>query len=93
MEDKETNNTQIFFGIRLIDLDTRIDTIVEAAVRRVLADKEPPKYYSMIEAAKRTGKSIHTLYTDHSRGRLHGFKCGRHVRFTEEQLVAYLEGR
>jgi excisionase family DNA binding protein len=93
MKDDDTNNTQIFFGIRLVDLDTRLDTIVEAAVRRVLAEKEPPKYYSMIEAAKRTGKSIHTLYTDHSRGRLSAFKSGRHLRFSEAQLVAYLEGK
>lgn len=93
MEQSNTNNPQVFIGITLVELDTRLDIIVEAAVRRVLADKEPPKYYSLQEAAKYTGKALSTLYTDHSRGRLKAFKSGRHLRFSEEQLQAYLEGR
>lgn len=67
--------------------------IVEKAVLRALEQKEPVKYYTMQEAARRTGKALSTLYTDHCRGRLKGFKSGRHLRFTEEQLVDYLEGR
>jgi len=93
MSQTETKIPQVFLGLPLEEFGEKIGNIVEEKVKKVLQDKEPVKYYSMREASLRTGKSIHTLYTDHSRGRLHGFKCGKHVRFTEEQLVAYLEGR
>jgi excisionase family DNA binding protein len=93
MSQNETKFAHVFLGIPFEEFRERIGSIVEERVKRVLAEKEPKKYYSMKEAAKRTGKSIHTLYTDHSRGRLQGFKCGKHVKFTEDQLVKYLEGR
>lgn len=93
MEDSQTNSPQILIGIPLVNFEARIDSIVEAALKRVLADKEPPKYFSIQEASKYTGKALSTLYTDHCRGRLKAFKSGRHLRFTEEQLQAYLEGR
>lgn len=93
MEGHNKLNQQILIGIPLSDFDDRIGTIVEAAVKRVIAEKEPLKYFSIQEASKYTGKAISTLYTDHSRGRLKAFKSGRHLRFTEQQLRDYLEGR
>ena len=84
---------QVLLSIPMSEFEVNLGNIVEQAVKRALEQKEPVRYYSMNEAVKRTGKSKSTLYTDHSRGRLHGFKCGRQVRFTEEQLVNYLEGR
>jgi len=84
---------QLFLSIPISDLEVRIGVIVEKAVQKAIEEKEPVRYYSMNDAVLRTGKAKSTLYTDHCKGRLHGFKCGRQVRFTEEQLVAYLEGR
>ena len=80
---------QVFISMPIADFEIRISDLVEAAVSRALAQKEPAKYFSMQEAAKFTGKALSTLYTDHSRGRLTGFKSGRHVRFTEQQLVIF----
>jgi excisionase family DNA binding protein len=84
---------QVFISIPISDLETRMTAIVEKAVQRALEQKEPVKYYTIREASQRTGKALSTLYTDHCRGKLQGFKSGRHLRFTEDQLVAYLEGR
>lgn len=84
---------QIFTSIPISDLETRLSNIVEIAVQKALAQKEPAKYYTIQEAKIYTGKALSTLYTDHCKGKLKGFKSGRHLRFTEEQLTAYLEGR
>ena len=75
------------------EIELKFSAMVEAAVRRVLAEKESIRYYTLQEASRYTKKAISTIYTDHSRGRLKAFKSGRHLRFTEEQLKAYLEGR
>jgi len=75
------------------EIEVKFSALIEAAVRRVLAEKEPVRYFTLHEAAKYTKKAISTIYTDHSRGRLKAFKSGRHLRFTEDQLQAYLEGR
>jgi excisionase family DNA binding protein len=84
---------QVFISIPISDLEDRISTVVQSAVRTALADKEPTKYYTLREAALRTSKALSTLYCDHSGGKLQGYKSGRQLRFTEDQLTAYLEGR
>lgn len=83
---------QIFASIQISELEDRLRIIVRDEVKSALESKEPVKYYTIREAAIRTGKALSTLYTDHSNGNLKGFKSGRQVRFTEEQLTAYLEG-
>lgn len=83
----------VLISIPIEDFESKIQAAVESAVKNALAEREPIKYYSLKEAAKRTGKAVSTLYTHHCQGKLRAFKSGRQLRFSEEQLVAYLEGR
>jgi len=84
---------QILISLPLEEFEEKMKNIVSSAVVKALSEKEPPKYYTLQEAHVRTGKAISTLYTDHCKGKLKAFKSGRHLRFSEQQLVDYLEGR
>ena len=83
----------ILISIPFDDFEKKLKEIIFSAVTEALDKREIKKFYTLKEAAERTNKAPSTLYTHVCQGKLGFLKSGRQLRFTEEQLVAYLCGK
>ena len=83
----------ILISIPFEDFEKKLREIIISELTEALNKREPKKFYTLKEAAVRTNKATSTLYTHACQGKLAFIKSGRQLRFTEEQLVAYLEGK